>query len=403
MNDLALSSYDYPLPRELIATHPANPPESARLLVYNRAKESIIHSDFSHFSEFLPEQTTIVFNTTKVIKARIFGYKMNKTSNFMGGGKIEMLFHRVLENGRILGQFRGKLKEGESVDFGHNTSAKILKDLGDGFKECEFYSEDKEFLSSKNQLLGALNNVKFDKNGNIIAQNPLHKLSGNEVLDFLQKHGQTPLPPYIKRELENTDENDYQSVFARTLGSIAAPTASLHFNANSWCKILNQFQCAEVCLHVGAGTFLGVSKENILEHKMHYESFFVEKENAAKIAHAKHITAIGTTATRVVEFLAKNDILNDNLNLDSINNLNSIESKIKFDKNRIFGECDLFLNPSNKPQKVDSILTNFHLPKTTLLMLVASFIGLEKTLEIYNIAIKEKYRFFSYGDAMLIL
>ena len=183
-----------------------------------------------------------------------------------------------------------------------------------------------------------------------------------------------PLPPYIKREDEKIDEIDYQTVFAKKEGAVAAPTASLHFSPELLEKIKKK---AYLTLHVGAGTFKPVEVNDIREHKMHSEFFEIPKETAKILDSDEEIVAVGTTVTRTVEYYARTK--------------------------RLLGECDLFLNPLNPPIRVNHLLTNFHLPKSTLIMLVAAFIGRKKTLELYEEAIKRNYRFYSYGDAMLII
>lgn len=347
MNELLSTSYDYELPKELIATQLITPKEDAKLLVYNRKDGSIIHSTFRDFMQFLPKETLLVFNDTKVIPARIYGVKIFQNTQ-QEGGKIEALFHKEIGENLYLMQFRGRLKEGSRVKFEGGIFAKIIKDCGMGFKEASFFKIDDE--------------------------SPLDK---QEFFGFLDSCGHTPLPPYIKREASQQDREEYNSVFAKNLGAIAAPTASLHFSQESFQQLQREFNNAFVTLHVGAGTFLGVSVENILEHKMHKESFIIPQESIQKIQEATHITAIGTTAARTIEYFARTK--------------------------QAQGECDLFLHLQNKPILTDALLTNFHLPKTTLLMLVASFVGLEETKRIYQEAIKKKYRFYSYGDGMLVL
>jgi len=200
------------------------------------------------------------------------------------------------------------------------------------------------------------------------------KIDFLELVDILNEIGHIPLPPYINREDEQLDENEYQTVFAKIPGAVAAPTASLHFTNELLKNIKNK---SFLTLHVGAGTFKPVEVENILEHPMHSEFFEIPITTAKILDSDVQITAVGTTATRTIEYYAR--------------------------EKKLFGECDLFLHPQNKPIRVNNLLTNFHLPKSTLIMLVSAFIGREKTLKLYDIAIKEKYRFYSYGDAMLIL
>ncbi|TLD87852.1 tRNA preQ1(34) S-adenosylmethionine ribosyltransferase-isomerase QueA [Helicobacter sp. MIT 05-5294] len=375
MRELQLASYDYFLPKVQIATHPIFPKEAAKLLVYERAQDKITHATFKDFSKFLPPDTLLVFNNTKVLPARLYGTKViqdSKAQTQTSGAKIEALFHKEISPNVYLMQFKGRLKVGHLVSFGQGIFARILKSQqiesqnpdtqGVGFKEAEF------FRVSQPQT----------KSSQSFPQDSLESpLSRKEFFEFLEHFGHIPLPPYLKRKDTQEDKNDYQSVFAKHLGAIAAPTASLHFSEESYHDLKNRFDSTEITLHVGAGTFIGVNAENILEHKMHKEQFFLTQDSANKIQNASHITAIGTTAVRVIEEFARNGALS--------------------------GECDLFLHPQNKPLKTQAILTNFHLPKTTLLMLVASFIGLDKTKQLYEEAIAQNYRFYSYGDGMLIL
>ncbi len=356
MNPLSLNSYNYILPKDKIATHPLYPKENAKLLVYNRAKDSITHATFADFAEFLPQETLIIFNNTKVLPARIYGVKVLENNQI--GGKIEGLFHKTISENHYLMQFRGRLKPNSFIKFENNIYAKILKENseGIGFKEVSFFK---------------LESTQSFKDSALIP------LSSNEFFSFLEKFGHIPLPPYIKRSDTKEDKEDYQSVFAKHLGAIAAPTASLHFSKESFNKLIKNFSTAEITLHVGAGTFLSVNEEDITKHKMHQEFFKIPPQAASSTKTAAHITAIGTTSARSVEYFLRTG--------------------------QTSGYCDLFLHPKNPPQFINALLTNFHLPKTTLLMLVAAFIGLEKTLELYKIAIEKNYRFYSYGDAMLIL
>lgn len=346
--DLYLQNYDYTLPQESIATYPASPRESAKLLVYDRKKDSITHSDFFHFYDFVPKEYLIILNDTKVIKARIFGYKISENNG--RGGKVEVLYHRHLKNELFLVQIRGRVKEGSKIALAQDFSLEVKNLLDNGFREVIFFIKDK------------------------IA-------SLAEVLERFQTFGHIPLPPYIKREDEKLDESEYQSVFAKNLGAVAAPTASLHFSDISFLK--SQYPHCFVTLHVGAGTFLSVESEEITNHKIHTESFEISKEAYLQISNAKHTLCIGTTSARVVEYL--------------------YQKPPCFLQESFTGECDLFLHPLNPPKKLDALLTNFHLPKSTLIMLVSSLVGREKCLELYAEAIKNNYRFYSYGDGMLIL
>jgi len=332
--DLLVSSYDYDLPQELIAKYPITPRDSAKLLVYDRKKDKIYHTIFRNILDFVGEKR-FIFNDTKVIKARIFGKKET-------GGKVELLLNRPFED-KFLVYIRGKVKKGSKLFFDKNLLAEVIELFDDGSRVVEFFQNGK-------------------------------KLNFLELVKILEKIGHVPLPPYIKRDDEKIDEIEYQTVFAKKEGAVAAPTASLHFTP----ELLNKIQKkAYLTLHVGAGTFKPVEVEDIRKHKMHSEYFEIPKTTAKILDSNEEIVAVGTTSTRTIEYYARTK--------------------------KLQGECDLFLNPLNPPIRVNHLLTNFHLPKSTLIMLVAAFIGREKTLEIYNEAIKNKYRFYSYGDAMLII
>ena len=339
LDPLKTSSYDYNLPKELIATHPVSPADSARLLVYNRATNSITHTTFKNLMDFLPNELSIFLNDTKVIKARIFGTKET-------GGKIELLLNKPLFMDRYLVMIGGKVRVGTKLFFDEDLNAEVLEVNEDGSRVVQFFQNDK-------------------------------KLDFLELVDILNKIGHLPLPPYMNRSDDKKDEQDYQTLFAKNYGAVAAPTASLHFTPELLEKINEKYSLNYLTLHVGAGTFKPVDVDEILNHPMHSEYFEIGIDAKKALDNAQKVLAVGTTVTRTVEYYART--------------------------NKIQGECDLFLNPANKPIKVDYLLTNFHLPKSTLIMLVASFVGLEKTLEIYHEAIKENYRFYSYGDGMLII
>ncbi|MCT7908871.1 tRNA preQ1(34) S-adenosylmethionine ribosyltransferase-isomerase QueA [Arcobacter lacus] len=339
LDPLKTSSYDYNLPKNQIATYPVTPADSAKLLVYDRKTNSIIHSTFKDILEFLPNDLSIFLNDTKVIKARIFGVKDS-------GGQIELLLNKPLFMDRYLVMIRGKVKVGTKLFFDENLSAIVEEVNEDGSRIVEFFQDEK-------------------------------KLDFLSLVEILNKIGHLPLPPYMNREDEKQDEQNYQTLFAKNYGAVAAPTASLHFTPELLKNLEEKYGLNYLTLHVGAGTFKPVDVEDILSHPMHSEYFEIGIDAKKNLDKANKVLAVGTTVTRTIEYYART--------------------------NKIQGECDLFLNPANKPIKVDYLLTNFHLPKSTLIMLVASFIGLEKTLEIYETAIKENYRFYSYGDGMLIL
>lgn len=339
MSDLnKVLSYDYDLPSELIANSPVFPKENARLLVYYKNTGEIKHLKFGDLCDILPK-CAVIFNDTKVIKARIYGVKQS-------GGKIELLLNSPLHEDKFSVFIKGSVKVGDMLFFDNGLSAEICELFDDGSRS-----------------------VKFKHKSNV--------LNTHELFDILENIGHVPLPPYIKRSDTNDDVNWYQSIFAKIQGAVAAPTASLHFSEEMMRKISNAHEVYYLTLHVGAGTFKPVVCDDISEHKIHSEYYEIPQNTAELINSDKKILGVGTTVSRCVEFFARNGVKK--------------------------GFCDLFLHPNNKPIRQDFLLTNFHLPKSTLIMLVASFIGLEKTLEIYKIAIKEKYRFYSYGDGMLII
>ena len=338
--ELLTSSYDFTLPSELIASHPAHPRDHAKLLVYNRSTDTITHAHFYDLEKFIPKDCALIFNDTKVIKARLFGHKPS-------GGKIELLINRPLNANDINVYIRGKVKVDTQIKFDEDLVAVVKELRDDGSRVVNFLQNDKL--------------LRFE-----------------DLLPIIEIIGHIPLPPYIQREDNKEDASEYQTVFAREEGAVAAPTASLHFTPEQHERICKNFNHAFVTLHVGSGTFKPVEAEVITEHPMHSEYYDIS--NAAKeiLDSDQAILSVGTTSTRTIEFYEKH-------------------GKIQH------GEANLFLHPNNKPSRVNHLLTNFHLPKSTLLMLVASFVGLEKTQDLYAEAIKEKYRFYSYGDAMLII
>lgn len=338
--ELLTSSYDFHLPDELIATHPASPRDHAKLLVYDRTTDTITHAHFYDLEKFIPKDTALIFNDTKVIKARLYG---NKPS----GGKIELLINRALDAYNVNVYIRGKVKPETKIIFDENLEAVVQELNDDGSRVVNFFVED--------QI------QRFE-----------------DILPIIDSIGHVPLPPYIQREDNKEDESEYQSVFAQNEGAVAAPTASLHFTNEQHKRICDTHPHAYVTLHVGSGTFKPVEADTITDHPMHSEYYDISDE-AKKILDSNiPILSVGTTSTRTVEFYARH-------------------------KDMQRGEANLFLHPNNKPIRVNHLLTNFHLPKSTLLMLVASFVGLQKTQELYAEAIKKRYRFYSYGDAMLII
>jgi len=340
--ELLTSSYDFELPNELIATHPASPRDSAKLLVYDRKTDTLTHTTFRHLKEFLPKECAIIFNDTKVIKARLYGKKQS-------GGKIELLINRPLDATNISVYIKGRVKVGTKLFFDKNLYAQVEELCNDGSRVVNFYKNMQD------------NILRFE-----------------DILPIIQEIGHVPLPPYIQRDDNKEDESEYQSVFANKEGAVAAPTASLHFTPKQHEDICRDFKHGFVTLHVGSGTFKPVEVEIITQHPMHSEYYEITPDTKKLLDSDIPILAVGTTSTRTIEYYIRN-------------------------KEKTSGEANLFLYPQNKPKRVNHLLTNFHLPKSTLLMLVASFVGLQKTKYLYTQAIKHNYRFYSYGDAMLIL
>ncbi len=338
-DELLTKNYDYELPEGFIATTPVHPRDHAKLLVYDRKTDTITHTTFKHLLDFVPKECDVFLNDTRVIKARIFGEKAS-------GGKVELLFNKPLDAHHYLVLIRGKVKVGTELFFDDSLIATVTELNEDGSRIVTFTHKNKE--------------IRFE-----------------ELVLVLDNIGHIPLPPYMHREDNKEDETDYQTLFAKNAGAVAAPTASLHFTPELFAALQARHQTHKVTLHVGAGTFKPVEVEEILEHPMHSEYFHISKKAAKILDSDTPLLAIGTTVTRTLEYYVRTGELE--------------------------GECDLFLNPHNLPQRVTHLLTNFHLPKSTLIMLVSAFIGREKTLQLYKEAIEKEYRFFSYGDAMLIL
>jgi len=308
--------------------------------VYDRKTDKITHCRFYDFEKFIPNECALIFNDTKVIKARLFGAKPS-------GGKIELLINRALDAHNINVYIRGKVKVDTEILFDEDLKAVVKELRDDGSRVVNFFQN--------NKLL------RFE-----------------DILPIIDKIGHIPLPPYIQREDNEEDASEYQSVFAREEGAVAAPTASLHFTEEQHKRVCQNHKHAFVTLHVGSGTFKPVEADTITDHPMHSEYYDISDEAKDLLDSEIPILSVGTTSTRTIEFYVRH-------------------------KHQQRGEANLFLHPNNKPLRVNHLLTNFHLPKSTLLMLVASFVGLKKAQELYAQAIKEKYRFYSYGDAMLII
>lgn len=339
---MKLEEFDYELPEELIAQIPIEKRDESRLMILDREKREIEHKTFKNIIEYLEPGDCIVRNNTKVIPARLYGKKDT-------GANVEFVLLKQLDGDIWESIVRpgNKLKIGAKVNF------------GDGLLEAEILDV----------LDGGTRKVKFTYEGIF-----------NEILD---KIGLMPLPPYIHKTLEKRER--YQTVYAKYDGSAAAPTAGLHFTPELLEKIEKKgVKIANVTLHVGIGTFRPVKEENIEEHIMHTEHYYIKEEDAKKInetkKNGKRVIAVGTTSCRVLETVA-----------DENGYVHEVE-----------GDTGIYIYPGYKFKCIDGLITNFHLPKSTLLMLVSALADREFVLEAYNQAVKEKYRFFSFGDAMFI-
>ncbi len=341
-NKMKVSDFNFNLPEELIAQHPYDKRDEARLLVLDRKTRELKHKVFKDIIDFLNPGDCLVINNTKVIPARLYGKKDT-------GAAVEFLLLKRIEGDTWEAMVRPghKLKPGTKVTFGEGIlQAEILEVLEGGNRK-----------------------VVFKYNGIF-----------NEILDRI---GLMPLPPYIKETLK--EKNKYQTVYAKYDGSAAAPTAGLHFTEELLEEIKKKgIEIANVTLHVGIGTFRPVKVENIEDHNMHSEHYYIKKENAEKINKAKEngkrVIAVGTTSCRVLESVSDEN------------------GKVK----EFEGDTNIFIYPGYKFKCIDSLITNFHLPESTLIMLVSSLAGREFVMEAYEEAVKEEYRFFSFGDAMFI-
>lgn len=338
-----VKDYDYDLPEELIAQDPLEDRSSSRLMVLDRQTGDVEHRHFTDILEYLHPGDCLVINNTKVIPARLFGVKEDTQA------KIEVLLLKRKENDiwETLVKPGKKAKPGTKLVF------------GDGLLTAEVV----DVVEEGNRL------IQFHYDGIF-----------EEILDQL---GQMPLPPYITHQLK--DKNRYQTVYAKYDGSAAAPTAGLHFTKELLQKVKDMgVDIAEVTLHVGLGTFRPVKVDNVLDHHMHSEFYMVSQEAADKINRAKEsghrVIAVGTTSTRTLEAAADE---NGRLHETS-------------------GWTEIFIYPGYQFKVIDALITNFHLPQSTLVMLVSALAGREYVLHAYEIAVKERYRFFSFGDAMLI-
>lgn len=336
------SDFYYDLPEELIAQTPAEPRDSSRLLVYHRETKKIDHRIFRDLCDYLRAGDVLVVNRTKVLPARLYAHTQN-------GGNVEVLLLKRLnlDEWEVLVRPGKKCRMGTKLTVNGELSLEVTGITETGERHVRFFYE------------GAFE-------------------------DVLSRAGSMPLPPYIHEKLENPDR--YQTVYCRENGSAAAPTAGLHFTPALLDKIRAMgVEIVEVLLHVGLGTFRPVKEENIADHKMHSEYYEVSEEAAERINLAKkegrRVIAVGTTSVRTLETVA--------------------DEKGFVRAGR--GETQIFLYPPYKLKSVDALITNFHLPESTLLMLVSCLCSREEILHVYEIAVKERYRFFSFGDAMLIV
>ena len=337
-----VSDFNYDLPEELIAQVPIKKRDESRLMVLNREKQTIEHRTFKDIIEYLEPGDCLVRNNTKVIPARIYGKKET-------GANVEFLLLNNIE-GDI---WETIVRPGNKLHVG----TKVI--FGDGILKAEILEI----------MLGGTRKVKFEYTGIF-----------NEILD---KIGLMPLPPYIHEELKERDR--YQTVYAKYNGSAAAPTAGLHFTEELLQKIEEKgIKIANVTLHVGIGTFRPVKEEKVEDHEMHSEHFYIKQEDVDKInetkKQGKRVIAVGTTSCRVLETIADE---------------NGMVKETE-------GDTQIFIYPGYKFKCLDGLITNFHLPQSTLLMLVSALAGKDFILKAYNEAVKEKYRFFSFGDAMFI-
>ena len=350
-----LSDYDYDLPEKLIAQSPCEERSSSRLLRVDRDADTLSHHRFFELKEFLRPCDLLVVNNTRVIPARLMGKKET-------GGRVEVLI----------------------IDYA--SGMKHLENTG-------IFQCDCLIRASKRPKLGSVLHMDGGIEARVVSH--IDRISqvafsdGNAFADRLKEAGQIPLPPYIKRsgddDLAQKDKADYQTVYARSEGAVAAPTAGLHFTE----KMMDDIRAggvgvAQITLHVGYGTFVPVRVDDIRDHEIHSEFFTVSETVAEQINETKEkggrVIAVGTTSVRTLEFLAD-------------------------DRGRIHpgsGQCNLFIYPGYTFKCVDAMVTNFHLPKSTLLMLISAFYSREKVLNAYETAVSERYRFFSYGDAMFI-
>ncbi len=340
------SDFFYDLPEELIAQTPLEPRDSSRMMVLSKENDNILHKHFYDVCDYLNKGDTLILNNTRVLPARIYGIKEET------GAVVEFLLLNQLEND-VWESLAGP---------GKRAKVGTVFSFGEGILKCEVT----EVLENGNRII----KFSYDKNDNFF--------------NILDKVGKMPLPHYITEELQ--DKERYQTVYSKELGSAAAPTAGLHFTNEILEKLKAKgVNIGYVTLHVGLGTFRPVKAEKIEDHKMHTEHYHLPKETAELIIKTKkaggRVIAVGTTSCRTLESVA------------------TFCGEIKEDDRN----TDIFIYPGYKFKCIDGLITNFHLPESTLIMLVSAFYGYDKTLKAYKTAVDEKYRFFSFGDCMMIL
>ena len=339
------SDFFYELPQELIAQTPVEPRDSSRLMVLHKDSGKLEHRIFSQLIDYLNEGDCLILNNTRVIPARIFGVKKET------GAVVEFLLLKQKENNI----WECLCKPGKRAKIGTQFV------FGEGITECEV--------------------IDITDDGNRIIQ---FKCDSKEIYNILDKIGKMPLPPYITEELKNGER--YQTVYSKELGSAAAPTAGLHFTENMLAQIRSKgVNIGYVTLHVGLGTFRPVKVDDVTNHKMHCEYYYLPKETADLInetkKNGKRVISVGTTTTRTLESVA------------------SKLGRIEEDEDN----TEIFIYPGYEFKVIDAQITNFHLPESTLIMLVSAFAGYDNTMNAYKKAVEEKYRFFSFGDAMIII
>ena len=362
-----LERYDYDLPKELIAQAPLNRREDARLLVVDRRRQSIEHRHVRDLPEILAPADCLVLNDTKVIPARLVGYRTET------GGRWEGLFLESEKNGfwRIMGKTRGKLAANETITL-------VNPDGRDDVR---------------------LRLVEKGDEGTWVAKPE----SEQPMLTLLERVGRVPLPPYIRKgEMVDSDRQNYQTVYARAPGAVAAPTAGLHFTERLLRKMKDAgMTLCRVTLHVGTGTFRPISADALSEHQMHSEWGCIDAQTAAAINACRRrggrIVAVGTTSTRLLESAVQRGVGG------SPGEAENTEADVAWEVRPFSGQTDLFIRPPYEFHGVDVLMTNFHLPRTTLLVLIRTFGGDELIRRAYEQAVAERYRFYSYGDAMIVL